>query len=211
MTTSASTNSDQLLGSYDKYMHLKIFVRESERLYELEADKITKALYVNAAEKHNSRVLAAVAAGPNGTLDAGFDIFAEKLCEDDTLDSYPTRFDFRVVCSAQMVCRDKTQTQTPVNRRYNTGYYMYPRSSLSKTAFRLANSVGIIDAGYRGNLMGRFDNVSKDDAFLIQSVWRPVQICAPGLEPIYVEIVDDIAELGADTARGIGGFGSTGV
>ena len=29
-------------------------------------------------------------------------------------------------------------------------YYLYPRSSISKLNIRLANSVGIIDSGYRG-------------------------------------------------------------
>jgi dUTPase len=36
-----------------------------------------------------------------------------------------------------------------------------------------------------------------------------VQICAPGLVPIIVELVDSLEELG-ETARGEGGFGSTG-
>ena len=38
---------------------------------------------------------------------------------------------------------------------------------------------------------------------------RILQICAPGLVPIIVELVDSLAELG-ETARGEGGFGSTG-
>ena len=33
----------------------------------------------------------------------------------------------------------------------NTGFYMYPRSSISKTYLRLANNVGIIDKDYYGN------------------------------------------------------------
>jgi len=37
-----------------------------------------------------------------------------------------------------------------------------------------------------------------------------VQICAPGLVPIYVKIVDNMEELGPSTSRGEGGFGSTG-
>jgi dUTPase len=37
-----------------------------------------------------------------------------------------------------------------------------------------------------------------------------VQICAPGLVPILVQIVDSMEELGGETARGGGGFGSTG-
>jgi len=38
---------------------------------------------------------------------------------------------------------------------------------------------------------------------------RYVQICAPGLVPILVEIVNK-EDLGSETERGIGGFGSTG-
>jgi dUTP pyrophosphatase len=97
---------------------------------------------------------------------------------------------------------------------------MYPRSSLSKTKLRLANSVGIIDAGYRGNLIGMFDVVNIDENvkqdknrkadYIAKVNDRLLQICAPGLVPIYVEIVDDICELGNETERGNGGFGSTG-
>jgi dUTP pyrophosphatase len=96
---------------------------------------------------------------------------------------------------------------------------MYPRSSISKTNLRLANSVGIIDAGYRGNIMGMFDIVNIDEAkmskymtedYIINKYDRLVQICAPGLVPIIVEVVDKVEELGEKTERGSGGFGSTG-
>jgi dUTPase len=40
---------------------------------------------------------------------------------------------------------------------------------------------------------------------------RYVQICSPGLMPIIVEYVNSIQELGEETERGIGGFGSTGI
>jgi dUTPase len=39
---------------------------------------------------------------------------------------------------------------------------------------------------------------------------RYLQICAPGLVPIVVEVVSSIEELGEKTERGDGGFGSTG-
>ena len=39
---------------------------------------------------------------------------------------------------------------------------------------------------------------------------RILQICAPGLLPIYVNIVDKLEDLGPTTLRGEGGFGSTG-
>jgi dUTPase len=38
------------------------------------------------------------------------------------------------------------------------GYYLYPRSSLSSTPLRLANSVGIIDSGYTGPIIAKVDN-----------------------------------------------------
>jgi len=84
------------------------------------------------------------------------------------------------------------------------GYYLYARSSIAKTGLRLANSVGIIDSGYRGNIMAYFD-VIKNDTIEVQQ--RLVQICAPDLGPFKVELVDSLDE----TERGEGGFGSTGV
>ena len=39
---------------------------------------------------------------------------------------------------------------------------------------------------------------------------RLVQLCAPSLIPIYVEVVENMESLGVKTQRGDGGFGSTG-
>ena len=88
------------------------------------------------------------------------------------------------------------------------GYFMYPRSSTgSKTPLRLANSIGVIDSGYRGNYIAVFDNW-KQDSFKVERLQRLVQICSPNITyPMKVNIVDDLGEA---TARGEGGFGSTG-
>ena len=88
----------------------------------------------------------------------------------------------------------------------NVCYYLYPRSSISKTPLRLANSVGIIDAGYRGNLMAVVDNISIQ-AYNIQKKDRLFQICAGNLEPIEFQLANDLS----NTQRGFGGFGSTGL
>ena len=89
---------------------------------------------------------------------------------------------------------------------------------MSKTALRLANNQGIIDAGYRGNLIGMFDCIYNDDESddreydcYMDAYSRMLQICAPGLVPIYAHIVDNIEELGPSTSRGEGGIGSTGI
>ena len=66
--------------------------------------------------------------------------------------------------------------------------------------------------------MGMFDVVnlpdnlsdSREADFFGQKYDRYLQICAPGLIPIVIEIVDSREELGAETERAGGGFGSTG-
>jgi dUTP pyrophosphatase len=87
----------------------------------------------------------------------------------------------------------------------NISYYLYPRSSISKTPLRMSNSVGIIDAGYRGNLMVALDNHS-DQEYTIEKGVRLFQICCPILSSINMKIVDELST----TSRGEGGFGSTG-
>lgn len=86
-------------------------------------------------------------------------------------------------------------------------YYVYPRSSISKTPLRLANSVGIIDSGYRGQLMAKVDNISKED-YVVVKHQRLFQICSGNLMPFTnMKITDTLDE----TERGTGGFGSTGM
>ena len=86
-------------------------------------------------------------------------------------------------------------------------YYIYPRSSIGKTPLRLANSVGIIDSQYRGNLIVQIDNISSE-SYLIKRGQRLFQICSRDLTPfINVCIVNKLDE----TARGTNGIGSTGI
>jgi dUTP pyrophosphatase len=90
-----------------------------------------------------------------------------------------------------------------------SSYYLYPRSSLANTPLRMSNSVGIIDAGYRGNIIARVDNLSSDTV-IITSGSRLFQLCAPTLiRPNHIELVDSIEAL-TPTQRGSGAFGSTG-
>ena len=86
----------------------------------------------------------------------------------------------------------------------NTSYYLYPRSSIIKTPLRLSNSVGIIDAGYRGNIIACVDNI-KNESYTIEQGDRLFQLCAPDLSEITFDLVNELS----DTSRGEGGFGST--
>jgi len=100
-------------------------------------------------------------------------------------------------------------------------YRLAQRSSISKYPLQLANCEGIIDSGYRGNLIAAFHHYLKDltvdDSgyvkisqdnlnFKVDKGMRLVQIVGPTMDPIKVKIVDELP----DSTRGDGGFGSTG-
>jgi dUTP pyrophosphatase len=94
-----------------------------------------------------------------------------------------------------------------------TGYYLYPRSSLAKTQLMLSNHVGVIDSGYRNNLLGAFrylpSSVPVDSViYLVSKHTRLLQICHPTLTPIAVCLLTNEEELTITTRNG--GFGSTG-
>ena len=84
-------------------------------------------------------------------------------------------------------------------------YYLFPRSSISKTPLRMSNSIGLIDGGYRGEIMASCDNI-KDFNFKIEKGQRLFQLVAVDSSPISYKVVDELSE----TTRGKGGFGSTG-
>lgn len=228
---------EKLLTTYTQVMYLKIFIDSND-------DNI-KELYNNAAKKNNYKLINLNLNSNNlDFIDAGFDLYApnnegnELRTQGNDLYFYGPNYenknpvnklDFKIKCSAKMlklvhIDKNETNDKTKINNTkinymsFNTGFYMYPRSSLSKTQLRLANSVGIIDAGYRGNLMAMFDvvninfeNRQQSNADYIGKAYeRYIQICAPGLVPIIVKIVNSIEELGSTTQRGDGGFGSTG-
>ena len=75
-----------------------------------------------------------------------------------------------------------------------------------QTPLRLSNSVGIIDAGYRGDIIACVDNI-KNESYTITQGDRLFQICAGNLEPIEFQLVNDLS----NTQRGTSGFGSTGL
>jgi len=87
----------------------------------------------------------------------------------------------------------------------NRPYLVMSRSSIGKTSLRLANAVGLIDAGYRGEIMAVVDNIKKED-YTVEPGQRLFQLVAMDGSPIYFELVEELS----DTTRGGGGFGSTG-
>lgn len=80
-----------------------------------------------------------------------------------------------------------------------------PRSSMSKTPLRCANSVGIIDEDYRGEISIVYENVSCKD-YTIARGDRIAQLIIVPVAMVDVLEVDELSE----TERGAGGYGSTG-
>jgi dUTP pyrophosphatase len=134
--------------------------------------------------------------------DAGYDLTA--ISDPEVKDSY-------------------VQYRTGISIEVPKGYHteLFPRSSISKYDLVLANSVGLVDNGYRGEVLLRFKitpRVAPDGEyvkFLDPKIWPP-RLYIKGDKVAQIVIrktitlpVVEVAEL-SDTARGDGGFGSSG-
>jgi len=157
-------------------------------------------LYKKHVKKHNENIMS------DEYPNSGFDLFIPS----DTVfeKEFESVFvDLEVKC--EMTYREKH------NSNETAAYYVYPRSSISKTPLMLANHTGIIDSGYRGFLIAalRYLKLHNEDNYAIskytvEKYTRLLQICHPSLCPIVVKLVDE-NEL-STTRRGEGRFGSTG-
>ena len=83
---------------------------------------------------------------------------------------------------------------------------VFPRSSVRNTDLILSNCVGVIDSGYRGEIMATFKKTSGLDSIKYKVGERGAQIIILPYPTIYMTEVPELS----DTERGTGGFGSTG-
>ena len=156
--------------------------------------------YIESVQKHNTQI-------ESEYYDSGFDLFNPcDILIDEADYSHTYKLD------TQFKCAMFDKNNKPCS------FYLYARSSISKTYFRLANNVGIIDSNYRGNLLGVFDIIDPNrecipDYFMrnisMEKYSRLLQICSGDLKPFKVKISDTLEELGT-TERGDNGLGSTG-
>ena len=82
---------------------------------------------------------------------------------------------------------------------------LFPRSSVSKTSLSLANSVGVVDSGYRGEIMLKYRNHNGINA-AYQVGDRVGQLMIMPFPQVELIEADELST----TERGEGGFGSTG-
>ena len=149
-------------------------------------------IYANHVIQHNNSVM------NDPFPNSGFDLFVPN--QHRFLIPFQNVFIDHKVKAEMLHCDIATRALTP------SAYYLYPRSSISKTPLMLSNHVGVIDQGYRGNLIGAFRSTEAN--FSLDSQVRLLQVCHPTLSPILVVLVDD-NDL-STTERNAGGFGSTG-
>ena len=87
------------------------------------------------------------------------------------------------------------------------GYFgmLVPRSSVSKKSLMLTNHAGVIDSGYRGEVMAKFRSTTD----VVPSVYKPGEKFAQLLIlPVPDVTFTEALEL-SDSERGKGGYGST--
>lgn len=176
------------------YAILKIFIDEHETKPQL------TELYTQYINTHNANMT------HNKYYDSGFDVYVPyetyfntcKIYEGINIPDEKQFIDFKIKC--EMMTQDNPSP-----------FYLFPRSSISKKPIMLANSIGLIDCSYRGNIKGcfRYCQTMSSTPYIIEQYEKIVQIVHPNAYRIFVVLVDSFDEL-TKTERNDGGFGSTG-
>lgn len=83
---------------------------------------------------------------------------------------------------------------------------LFPRSSISKKSMRLTNAVGVIDSGYRGEIMAKYQIVTDAMPSIYKEGERFAQLVIVPIPSIEITEVSELSE----SDRGENGYGSTG-
>jgi dUTP pyrophosphatase len=116
--------------------------------------------------------------------DAGMDVYAISKEENDKFVQYGTGLAFELPPGHVML--------------------IFSRSNVTKKDLMLKNSVGVLDSGYRGELVLRFNKFGSDHYEIGERVGQIMILPHPKIE------FKEHEELG-ESERGTGGFGSTGL
>lgn len=137
----------------------------------------------------------------------------------DTPECMPTRAhqwdagaDLRATTSCSIPPGAMRMVDTGVAVKIPVGYVglVFSRSSMGKVSVTLANSVGVIDESYRGNIKVMIKNHSPDMYYEITAGDRICQLVIMPVEIPDILVYSGNAEDWNDTARGEQGFGSSG-
>lgn len=158
-------------------------------LYIAPSNPTLKELYETAAKKYNDT--------PYSNRDSGFDLF----CDGEDIDDSYSKFANLIGQGCRALALDNVDSPR--------AYWLTPRSSISKTNMRMANSMGLMDATYRGIVKAALYSTTGVYSMSLHGQ-RLVQVVQPSLLPWEsVSIVEQLP--GSNTLRDQGGFGSTGI
>lgn len=135
---------------------------------------------------------------------AGFDLRAtdQVIVEPQQAAMIP----FGIACRMRRVESSNDDGMCDEMSKTDSHFFLLPRSSIYKSGLMMANSVGVIDKSYRGELKAPVWSMT-GQAISVQRGDRYFQIVAPDMGWIRnVYLVESLPE----TQRGTGGFGSTG-
>ena len=100
--------------------------------------------------------------------DAGYDIIAKN--EPKIHGDLHHHLFYKSISHIEYDTEIKAQPKKVFRREYTFYLLLYPRSSIIKTNLILANSVGVIDSGYSGNIKVCFKYIAKhEDMKIIKS------------------------------------------
>lgn len=132
---------------------------------------------------------------------AGFDLYASANMH---IEQTPQLIPFGIICRLLKVNPMPNGMPNEVIKS-DSHFWLAPRSSIFKSGLMMANSIGVIDKSYRGELKAPVWSMTGDSRVSYGD--RLFQIVAPDMGWIRnVRIVDSMP----GTQRGDGGFGSTG-
>lgn len=164
---------------------------------------------------------------PKNNGDAGFDIIADS--DPRIIGSIHQGINYTAISHIEYNCSISIEPEK-IDNKYSFFMLLYPRSSIIKTNLALANSVGVIDSGYRGNIKVCFKYIMQPEDMKIiegkswagkkasgvvgsvnpQRVYQKGDKIAQLIPCKHNELnLKYVTEL-SESQRGEGGFGSTG-
>ncbi|GAA3179295.1 dUTP diphosphatase [Nonomuraea roseoviolacea subsp. carminata] len=117
--------------------------------------------------------------------------------------------DLHAACDAELKPGERAVVPTGVAIALPEGYaaFVHPRSGLAaRHGVTLVNAPGTVDAGYRGEIKVTMINTDAREPFLVRRGDRIAQLVVQRVERAAFREVARLPE----SARGAGGFGSTG-
>lgn len=120
-------------------------------------------------------------------------------------------YDLTIISEYKRLTSNTVIYDTGIQLEIPNGYYVeiVPRSSISRSGYILANNVGIIDQGYRGNLYIALTKIN-DEVPELSMPWKCAQMIVKKQIYSRLELASDASKEIEKSSRGTGAFGSTG-